>query len=286
MRLLNRLALHLATLVAVVLAGGFLAAALVRYSPGFDSIPEDLNTALSPETLQALHARYNRENSLPRFYVRYLGGALRGDFGVSQSFGQPVALLLRQRAPATGRLVIWGTLGGWTLAALLAWTAVWLRRSVLTAAAASVSGLLLAIPPAVLALAFFFYQAPLGLALSLGLLPRLFGTLRAILEECHASPALLAARARGIGPLRIGVCYVAGAAAPQLLALLGIAIVLAFGLAIPIETLCGVPGMGALTVQAATARDMPLLCALALMITFLVTFVHAAGDLAAGDERA
>jgi peptide/nickel transport system permease protein len=283
MRLMNRLALHLATLVVVVLAGGFIASALVRYSPGFDSIPEDLNTALSPETLQALHVRHNHENSLPRFYARYLGGAVRGDFGVSQSLGQPVAALLRQRAPVTTWLVLWGTLGGWTLATLLAWMAVWARRRAVTAAAVSVSGLLLAIPPAVLGLAFFFYEAPLGLALSLGLFPRLFGTLRAIFEDCHGSPALLAARSRGVGSFAIASRYVLGAAAPQLAALLGIAVVLAFGLAIPIETLCGVPGMGALTVQAATARDMPLLCGLALIVTFLVTFVHAAGELAVGE---
>lgn len=281
---MNRLAFNLATLVLVVLAGGFIAAALVRYSPGFDSIPEDLNTALSPETLRALHAQHNRENSLPRFYTRYLAGALHGDFGASQSLGQPVALLLRQRAPVTARLVLEGTLGGWLLATFLAWLAVWTRRFPLQAVSVSVSGLLLAIPPAVLGLAFFFWQAPLALALSLGLLPRLFGTLRAILEDCYASPALLAARSRGLSPAAIAGRYVMAAAAPQLAALLGIAVVLAFGLAIPIETLCGVPGVGALTIQAATARDMPLLCALALIITSLVTLVHAAGNLAVGES--
>jgi peptide/nickel transport system permease protein len=280
----KRLAANLTTLIVVVLAGGFIASALVRYSPGFDSIPEDLNTALNPETLKALHARHNSENSLPRFYVRYLAGAIRGDLGISQSLGQPVASLLRQRAPVTARLVLWGVPGGWLFAALLAWLAVWTRRAPLEAFSVSVSGLLLAIPPAVLGLAFFFYQAPLGVAISLGLLPRLFGTLRAIFEDCYASPALLAARSRGVGPARIAVRYVFGAAAPQLAALLGIAVVLAFGLAIPIEALCGVPGIGALTIQAATARDMPLLCALALAITFLVTFVQVAGDIAIGDH--
>jgi peptide/nickel transport system permease protein len=284
MRLLNRLASNLATLIVVVLVGGFLAAALVRYSPGFDSIPEDFNTALSPATLQALHAKRNLENALPVFYARYLRSAIHGDFGTSQSLGQPVALLLRQRAPVTASLVLWGTLGGSTLAILLAWMAVWTRRAPLEAAAVSTSGLLLAIPPAVLGLGFFFYEAPLGLALSLGLLPRLFGTLRALLEDCYGSPALLAARSRGVGPLAIAVRYVLRAAAPQLAALFSIAFVLAFGLAVPIEALCGVPGMGALTIQAATSRDMPLLCALALIITCLVTFVHAIGDIAIGDH--
>jgi peptide/nickel transport system permease protein len=285
---LKRLLSNLITLACVVLAGGFLASALVRYSPGFDSIPEDFNTGINPATLRALHAQHLRVNSLPVFYTRYLAGAIRGDFGASESLKQPVAGLIRDRAPVTGRLVLFGTAGGWLLAGMLAWMAVWFRntrgRAPLEAIAFSVSGLLLAIPPAVLALAFFFYQAPLALALSLALLPRLFGTLRVLLDDCYASPALLAARSRGVAPIVIATRYVVRAAAPQLVALLGIAFVLAFGASIPIEALCDVPGLGALALQAAIARDMPLLCGLALLITFFVTFVHAAGDLLVGDR--
>lgn len=292
MPFLNRLASNLITLALVVLAGGFFAAALVRYSPGFDSIPEDLNPGISSATLRVLHARHGRENSLPVFYARYLAGAIQGDFGISQNLKQPVTDLLRQRAPVTARLILWGTAGGWLLAGLLAWTAAWTRRvargDALEAAALSISGLLLAIPPVVLALAFFFYRAPLGLALSLALLPRLFGTMRALLDDCWSSPALLAARSRGVGPVVIAARYVLWATAPQLIALFGVALVLAFGLAIPIEALCDVPGLGALALQAATSRDMPLLCGMALIIAFFVAFVHAAGDLAGGltGERA
>jgi peptide/nickel transport system permease protein len=284
----TRLVSNLITLALVVLAGGFFAAALVRYSPGFDSIPEDLDPGISPATLRALHEAHSRENSLPVFYAHYLARAVHGDLGVSQNLKLPVTELLRQRAPVTARLVLWGTAGGWLLGGLLAWMAVWTRRAAygagLEAAAFSISGLLLAVPPAVLALAFFFYQAPLALALSLALLPRVFGTMRALLDDCYASPALLAARSRGVGPGAIAVRYVLRAAAPQLIALLGVAIVLAFGSAIPIEALCDVPGFGALALQAATSRDMPLLCGMALMITFFVTVVHAVGDLAMGDR--
>jgi peptide/nickel transport system permease protein len=277
-----RLVSNLITLALVVLAGGFLAAALVRYSPGFDSIPEDLDPGISPATLRILHEQHNRENSLPVFYVRYLARAVHGDLGVSENLKQPVTELLRERAPVTARLVLWGTAGGWLLGGLLAWMAVWTRRATMEAAAFSISGLLLAVPPAVLALAFFFYQAPLALALGFALAPRVFGTMRALLDDCYASPALLAARSRGIGPIAIAARYVLRAAAPQLIALLGVALVLAFGSAIPIEALCDVPGLGALALQAATSRDMPLLCGMALIITFFVTVVHAVGDLSSG----
>jgi peptide/nickel transport system permease protein len=275
----RRLASHLVHLIVIVLLGGFAAAALVRYSPGFSSIPEDLDPAMNPETLRALHAQYESNNSLPVFYAHYLVGTLHGGFGVSTSLNQPVAELLRRRAPVTVRLISSGTAGGLLLGALLAWMAVWTRNVYLRVTAFSLSGLLLAVPPAVLALFFFFNEAPLAVALALALVPRLFGTMRTLLEDSYASPALLAARARGIKPRTIAIRYVLGAATPQLIALAGVALVLAFGSAIAIEAICGVPGLGALALQAAIGRDMPLLCALALIITFFVTFVHTAGDL-------
>lgn len=279
-RLGTRLLSSLISLALIVLAGGFLAAALVRYSPGFDSIPEDLDPNISPATLRALHEKHNRENSLPRFYAHYLSRAAHGDFGISENLKTPVSELLRQRAPVTAELIATGTVGGWIIGALLAWMAVWPRRAAVEAAAFSITGLLLAIPPAVLALAFFFYEAPLSLALSLALAPRVFGTMRAILAECRNSPALLAARSRGLPQASLAATYVLRSAAPQLTALLGMTLVLAFGSAIPIETLCDVHGFGSLVMQAALARDMPLLCGMTLVITLFITLVHAAGDLA------
>jgi peptide/nickel transport system permease protein len=276
----KRLISSLISLALIVLAGGFVAAALVRYSPGFDSIPEDLDPDISPATLRALHEKHNRENSLPRFYAHYLIRAAHGDLGVSENLKTPVSELLRQRAPVSAKLIAAGTAGGWIIGGMLAWMAVWTKRAAIEAAAFSITGLLLAIPPAVLALVFFFYEAPLSLALGIALAPRVFGTMRAVLAECWNSPALLAARARGLPPASIAATYVVRSAAPQLAALFGMTLVLAFGSVIPIESLCDVHGFGSLVMQAALARDMPLLCGMTLIITLFITLVHAAGDLA------
>lgn len=202
---------------------------------------------------------------------------------------QPIAGLLRERIKPTAWLIGWGTAGGCLLAGLLASCAVWSAHPAVPVATASVSGLLLAIPPAVLGLAFFFLQAPLALVIALALVPRLYGTLIAILQDVNVSPMLIAARARGVGPIVIGFRYIAGAAASRLTALLGIAVVIAFGTAVPVEALCDVPGLGQLAWHAATARDLPLLCALALIITSGVTLLHAMGDIlnaGLGGERA
>jgi len=276
--LLRATSRRVAALIAIVILGGFAAAALVRYSPGFDTIPEDLDPAISPQVLAALHAKYRDDNPLPVFYVHYLAGTLKGGFGVSTSLNQPVADLLKRRAPVTARLVAFGALAGILMAALLAWIAVWFRRAGLEATASSAAGLLLAVPPAVLGLAFFFSNAPLAIAVALALFPRLYGTLRAVLSDAYVSGPLLAARARGVHPANLAVRYVLLPVMPQLAALAGVALVLAFGSAIPIEVVCGIPGIGALALQAALGRDMPLLCALALIITFVVTAVHAAGE--------
>jgi peptide/nickel transport system permease protein len=169
------------------------------------------------------------------------------------------------------------------LAGWLAWAAVWPRRPALTFSAAALSGLLLALPPAVLALGFFFTGAPLGLAVALSILPRVFGTMRALWSELYGSGALLAARARGMSPWVLGVRYVMAPAAGRLIALAGVALVTAFGVLIPIEALCDVPGVGQLAWKAAVARDLPLLCGLALIMTLAVALVAAIGELSGYD---
>jgi peptide/nickel transport system permease protein len=277
--ILKKICVGLGNLLAVVLIGGFASAALVRFSPGFDVDDNSWNPRFSPATLQALHAQREHENRLPLFYLRYLRAAMHGDLGESDTLKIPVAELLRERAPVTARLIGWGTGGGLVLGALLAWVAVWPRRSSLGIIAGSISGFLLAIPPAVLALFFFFQQAPLALALTLALLPRTFGTMRALLIRLYSSPALLAARARGVKLVPLAMRYVAGAALPEFIALSGVALVLAFGSIIPIEALCDVPGIGQLAWKAALARDLPLLCGLALIITFVVAALQSLGDL-------
>ncbi len=282
--LARRLTRSLVSLILAVLASGFLASALVRYSPGFDIDENAWNPQISAATLAAAHARREYENRLPLFYARYIAKALQGNLGESDSFHVPVTELLRQRAGVTAQLMAVGVLGGLLLGAVLAWVAVWPRHTALEVTAVSVSGLLLAVPPAVLALAFFLREAPLGIAVILAILPRVFGTMRALWSDLYNSGALLAARSRGMAPWLLARRYVLRPATSQLIALGGVAIVMAFGVLIPIEAICGVPGVGQLTWQAASSRDLPLLCGLALIITLVVAAVAAFGDLIEGGD--
>ena len=279
MKFFGRLALQVMTIILVTLLGGFFAAAMVRYSPGFGIDQIDLDPRISAETLAAIHAKTAADVSLPRFYLHYIERILHGDFGVSQSFQQPVSLLLLDRAPSTIALVLGGSAFGWLLALALAVLVVRFRNPALDTAASALAGVLLAIPPAVLALAFFFSEGPLVVAMGLILVPRLYGTLRVLIDGLSRSDLLIAARARGIPPLVIAANYIARLAGARFAALFGIAMVIAFGCAVPIEALCGHPGIGQLAWKAALSRDLPLLSAIALVITVFVTCVNAAGDL-------
>jgi len=280
----RRLAKSFLSLVLAVLVGGFIAAALVRYSPGFDVDENSWNPQMSAAAQAAIHARRAGENSLPLFYARYLAKALHGDLGESDSFHVPVTELLRRRAGVTARLMVWGVAGGMLLGGWLAWLAVWPRRPALEVTAVCLSGLLLAVPPVVLALAFFFTSAPLGIAVALAILPRVFGTMCALWSDLYRSGALLAARARGMAPLVLAWRYVFRPAASQLVALGSVVVVLAFGVVTPIEAICGVPGIGQLTWQAAVSRDLPVLCGLEFIITLVVALVAALSQWLEGDS--
>lgn len=278
----RKLVAAFARLVAVVILGVVACAALVRYSPGFDSEETDLDARISQSTAAAIRGRNAGEADFLPFLGRYAKAISHGDLGVSRVFNLPVTELLRERAGETAALMASGIALAWVAGLALAFLAAWQRNRALRVSAEAIGGITLAIPPAVVAVAFFAVRAPLSAAMALAILPRIFGTLREILEELWRSPALICARARGVLPLDIALNHVAGPIAPHVGALAGVSLVTAFGAAIPIETLCDIPGIGQLAWRAALGRDLPLLCALAMLVTFTVALAQGASEVFGG----
>jgi peptide/nickel transport system permease protein len=65
---------------------------------------------------------------------------------------------------------------------------------------------------------------------------------------------------------------------PQLTALAGVSVSMAFGAAIPVEVLCDLPGIGQLAWKAATARDLPVLVAITFMVIAVTQLSNAVSD--------
>ncbi len=267
-------------ILIVVLLGGFLGATLVRFAPGFGVDEEELDTRLNNQSVQAMRDAQEHDRNLFAFYSRYLGHILHGDLGVSRTLQRPVSQLLAERFPETLKSVGLGLLVGWSLALPLAIAVVMSRAWLLDTLSNLLVSLLLCVPAAVLALLFVLEQVPARLLLSLVVFPKVFRYSRSLLARSSSLPHVLTARAKGLGNMRVLAWHILPTAAPQLVALAGVSLSLAFAAAIPVEALCDLPGIGQLAWKAALGRDVELLVNLTMIVTLVTLLANSASDLA------
>ncbi len=276
--MLGRIARHGLTILATVFIGGLLSAALVRFAPGFDADEAELDPHLNSESLQALRQTRVEQHNLVRFYLHSVQRAVHGDLGTSISLGQPVTGLLRDRAPLTLRLVGVGFLLSWATVLALSLSAAWLRAFAYDTFATILSGTLLCIPAAVLALLSVLWNVPGALAIALIIAPHDYRYARNLLAKAYSLPHIVTARAKGLSELRILFWHVVPVVGPQLLAVAGVSVSLAVGAAIPVEALCGLAGVGQLAWQAALARDLPLLMNITILVTLVTLLANSGAD--------
>jgi peptide/nickel transport system permease protein len=274
----RRIARHGLTLVATALLGGFLSATLVRMAPGFDADEATFDPHLNSQSIQALHQARADQHNIFRFYFHSLRQAVHGDLGTSVSLNQPVSTLLHDRVPLTLKLVALGLVMSWAAVMALALSAAWLRASAYDLLATVLSGVLLCVPAAVLALLSVLWNVPGALAIALIIFPRDFRYTRNLLHKAYSLPHIVSARAKGLGELRILFWHVAPVAGPQLLAVAGVSVSLAIGAAIPVEALCGLAGVGQLAWQAALSRDLPLLMNITVLVTLVTLLANSSAD--------
>ena len=274
------LARHASAFVLTTLVAGLLGATLVRFGPGFEADDQRLDPRLNESSIQALKQSHAGERNVFQYYAHYLGRMLRGDFGVSRSLSRPVSELLAERARVTLQLMIAGIAGGWLLGLLLAVPAAVNRAPLYDLITTSISGFFLCVPSAVLALFLFFANGPAKLAIALVIFPNVFRYARNLIIEAYGEPHVFAAQARGLSATRVFVWHVVPWIAPQLLALAGVSLGVAFGAAIPIEVLCDFPGIGQLAWKAALARDLPVLVSLTILVAAFTQLANSTSDLA------
>ena len=276
----RRLVKRLGVVSITALLGGFLCATMVRLAPGFDSDERVLDSRFSSASLREIRNEHASERNVGRFYLTYLGKALRGDLGESHTLNRPVFELLRERLPVTLRLVGIGLLLAWTAGLAMAMTAALARFTACDWLVTLAASACLSLPAAVVALLIVYWNKPAYLALALTVLPKLYSYTRNLLVENYRRLHIVTARAKGLGPLRILLWHVLAPAAPELLALVGVSVSVAVGAAVPIEALCGVPGIGQLAWQAALGRDLPLLITITVLVTLVTLIANSAADFA------
>lgn len=274
-----RLAARVGRSFLVLFVAGLLGAALVRFAPGWDVDESLLDVRLAKSSIERIGEEQARRHDPISFYVNYLFGLGRGDFGRSELYGQAVSQLIRERVSATSVTVGYGLVSAWMLAlcagtfvALSNRAAPLLGASLLTASA-------LSIPSAVLAVLCLLARLPPFVAIAVVVFPRIFPHVQEQIRTSLVRPHVLYGRGRGVSSGRVFLWYVLPLTAGPLVALAAVSITLALSASIPIEALADSPGLGHLAWKAALGRDLPVLVTITLLLTAITTIANLCSDL-------
>ncbi len=269
---------RLLTIVFIVIAGTLLTATMVRMAPGFDVDVRQLDPRLSHESRDVLRKERSHNGDLGHYYSGFLLNACHGEFGRSVTLNRPVGELVRERLPVTVRLVAWGLLLAWVLAAGLAFSAALLKEQVYDVIAGLLGSSFLCVPAAAVAVLTVIFHVPAAMAIAVIVFPRLFRYVRNLLARGYSMPHIVTARAKGLGRTAVFVRHVLPVCAAPIVALIGISVSVALGASVAVEALCGIPGIGQLAWQAALGRDLPLLVALTTLVTVVTLLANTISD--------
>jgi peptide/nickel transport system permease protein len=311
---------RLALLIPMVWLVATLTFLVVAAAPGSYADTID-HPGLSAEQREALRARYGLDQPLHRQYFKWLGSVVTGDLGTSFVYKEPVARLLARTLPPTlllgGAALLLDLLLGLVVAVSAARRPHgWFDR-VSTVLGLGVYGL-----PSfwVAGLAVLFFALLLGWfpashmrsvgagdlspfarladhlhhlilpAACLGLVGAA-GTaryLRAALLDLRSERFILAARARGLSERRVLWVHTLRPALLPVVTLLGLSLPFLVSGSVVIEAIFSWPGTGLALLQAAHARDVPVIMGITLIGAVAVLLGNLVADVlyAVVDPRA
>ncbi|MCL7463756.1 ABC transporter permease [Phaeovulum sp. NW3] len=303
--LINR-ALSLATSLIVASLVIF---AMIEVIPG-DPASYMLGLNASPDTVAALRDTLGLNQSLPARYLSWLGGMLRGDFGISYTYKVPVADLVADRLAVSLPLAALALALSTALALPTGLVAAARRGRATDAAVIGATQLGIAVPNfwfAMLLVLVFAVQwrlFPAGgfpgwadplaglraltlpaVALALPQAAILARVLRSALIETMGQDYIRTARAKGLSQGRALTRHAFRNALIPVLTILGMQFSFLLAGAIIIENVFYLPGLGRLIFQAITQRDLivvesvvMILVLAVILVTFLTDLAYAAID--------
>lgn len=269
---------RLAIVVASILASALVCATLVLSAPGSSVDERELDARLSSSSIRAIRDQHRKSDVL-HFYANYLTGALRGDFGNSDLLQQPISKLVQDRWCTTAKSIGFGLAIAWPLVLAIGVLNVALQRKVVDGTLLVFCGIILSVPAAVVGLLVAIFHKPPSFAIAMVLGPVLYRYTRNILINSWNRPWVVAAFSRGVRGPRILLFHVIAVAAPQLIAVVGISLTLAFSAAVPIEVLSDSAGLGQLAWKAAVGRDLPLIVTITTLIATATLSANAVATL-------
>jgi peptide/nickel transport system permease protein len=295
----------------VVLGVVTLTFALLHLAPG-DPVVHLLGPNATAVEIATVSRALGLDRPAPEQYLRWIGRAIRGDFGTSIATGRPVTRMLAEAWPATVILVALSIGLSYLLGIATATIQAITRRravdgllSFATVTLAALPGYWLAFV-LVMTLSYSLKWFPafgatgvdfefLGsggqlrdrlahLALPLATLTLIgVGTVarytRGTLASVGREPFLVTARAKGCGGLRVLLRHHLRNGLIPVVALLGLTLPALFSGAVFVEGVFAWPGVGQILIQSVQARDYPVVMAATTVSAILVVLGSVAAEL-------
>jgi len=245
--------------------------AFTRLAPGYFTDTRELDAQYSSVAREQLAAQHQHEASLVATIAAQLGHWAHGDLGKSRHFDVPVSMLLRERTFATAKILATGIFAGWLLALMLALPLSARRGLRGETLIAFPVALLLSVPVGALATTCLLLNTggPI-VVLTLLITTRDFKFIYRLIRHVARAPQVLFARAQGLSSMQIVRAQIVPSLGPELLALAVTSFTVALSIAVPVEVIFDVPGLGQLAWNAAMNRDLPVLLAVTVIMATVV----------------
>ncbi|MBX9933081.1 MAG: ABC transporter permease [Methylobacterium sp.] len=296
--------------VVVLAVVGLIAFSMFRFAG------DPVNQIVGPDTPPAERAEIRKSLGLddPTLvqFARYAGAVLKGDFGISYQFRQPVAALLAERIPATLELAFCATLFALSVGVLMGVYCALRRDTWLAGLFQAVSLVGVSLPTFLIGiLLIFLFSVTLGWlpsygrgdtvrlgfwttgfltisglkalilpAVTLGLfqMTLIMRLVRAEMLEVLRTDYIRFARARGLTTNAVHFGHALKNTLVPVITIAGLQLGSVIAFSIITETVFQWPGMGLLFVQAVQNVDVPIMAAYLLLVAAIFVTINLAVD--------
>lgn len=277
---------------------------LLHLSPGDPAAIVAGDNATSEQIAQ-IREKLGLDDPLPVQFVRWAGGVLKGDLGISIFSNEPVAKLIGERLEPTISLSLTTILFAVVIAVSFGVLAAWRAGTLIDRALMGFSVLGFSVPVFVVGyiLIYFFSinlrwlpvqgYAPIAdgigpwlerlilptIALGLAYVALIARITRTSMLEVLSEDYIRTARAKGVATRPMLLKHALKNAGVPIVTVIGIGIALLIGGVVITETVFNIPGVGRLVVDAIAKRDYPIIQGVILLFSGVYVLVNLLVDL-------
>ncbi len=291
-KVVKRIAISIPVLIGVVL----LIFIMLRVVPG-DPVATMMGEHVNPAMIEKISAELGLDQPLYVQFFKYVGNALRGDFGTSYRLNRNVTQIILESFPHTVKLSVLAALVAWIIGLVAGIVAAIRQNRLLDRLfmGCSLVGVSMPVFMTALVLQYVFafklqwfpisgfdsWQAMILPAIALGWnsAGSIARMTRSNLVEILQNDYIRTARAKGLREHGVIIGHALKNAMLPVVTMMALQISSMLSGAVLTESVFGVPGIGRLSVNAIETRDMPLLQGTVIFTTIIIILGNLIADL-------